>query len=146
MQHLRSEISEFGRFFEADRLHSECIRTDSRIGGHDSVYIRPYLDRAGMHCATYQSGGVVASAAAQRCCDALSGRAYKTSDYRRLASLNERQDDFREPGFNRCFLRHCLAVTRVSHDAAPRIDMSALQSLLLERVGNDPAGKSLAEA
>ena len=71
MQYLRSEVGQLGGLLKADRLHPQRIRADTRIGGHDAVHVRPYLNRLGMHAATDQGSGKVRAAASQRRCRAF---------------------------------------------------------------------------
>src|SRR6185437_12443331 len=47
MQYLGAEVGQFGGFFKADHLHTERIRANARIGGHDAVHVRPDFDRLG---------------------------------------------------------------------------------------------------
>ena len=146
MQHLRAEVRQLRRLFEADRLHAQRIGTDARIGGHDAVDVRPDLDRSGVQSAAHQRSGVVAAAASQRGRDAVRRRADKAAHHRRLAASTSGSTSSRSLSSISLSMRDRLAVVVVGDDAAARVHMRAVEATLRKGRRHHAARKPLAEA
>ncbi len=65
MQNLGAKVGEFGRFFKADDLDAQRLRTDAGVAGHDAVDVGPDFDGSGRKRAADECAGEVGTAAAE---------------------------------------------------------------------------------
>src|ERR1700727_2944567 len=139
MQYLGSEVRQLRRLFKTDCFYPECVGTDSWVGRHIAVHVRPYLNGTCVHSTAHQRGSEVAAATTESCRNTVCRGPDKSADHRGFSSLDVRQYYRRKSLLNRTLLGHRFAIGCVRHDAASRIHMNALQPSLVKCFGDHPA-------
>src|SRR6478752_5521985 len=128
MQHLRTEICEFGCFVEGNLPYLPGRVHDPRIGRHHTVNISPDLDFLNVECCAGNCSRVVRATAPERRYRARECRSDVSTHNHSPSGIEVRSRGLLQALCCDIHERGSLSKTLVGHNALPRIDMRCLES------------------